>query len=87
MKKISEEPIAPAINFLRNANGDSSMRFALIVGAIAIVSAFIIPAVFEGNSQFANLDHLNVDSVITGSTKKTKHYIIRKSILDINENR
>lgn len=69
--------------FMSNINGDTSMQFALIVGAVAVASALMVPLAIQGNSRLASLGHQNVDTITTGSIKQGKRYRIRKSILDI----
>ena len=74
--------VTAAATLMSNKSGDTSMRFALIVGAVAVVSALMVPVAMEGNSLLASFDRQNVDTIVTGSVKKPKRYHIRKSVLD-----
>jgi len=80
---IARHKVATAAAALMlNKSGDTSMRFALIVGAVSIVSALMVPVAMEGNSMLASFDRQNIDTIVTGSVKKPKRYLIRRSVLD-----
>jgi hypothetical protein len=81
-KNSNKNIVTKSIKFLSNTGGDTSMRFALIIGAVSIVSALMVPLAIEGNSRLLSFDRQNVDTIVTGSIKKPKRYHIRKSILD-----
>ncbi len=68
--------------FLSNINGDTSMQFALVVGAVSVAAALLVPLTFSGSSQLAFTDHQQIDRTVTGSIGPVKRYRIRKSILD-----
>ncbi len=68
--------------FLSNINGDTSMQFALVVGAVSVAAALLVPLTFSGSSRLVFTDHQQIDRTVTGSVGPVKRYRIRKSILD-----
>lgn len=58
------------------------MQFALVVGAVSVAAALLVPLAYKGNSQLALGDHQQIDRTITGSIGPVKRYRIRRSILD-----
>lgn len=64
------------------STSSTSVQFALIIGAIAIVTGLAVPFVYQQNAHRLAFDNSNIDRVVTGSIKKSKRYTIQKSILD-----
>lgn len=83
VKTITTSKIVTVIAALvLNKSGGTSMRFALVVAAVSIISALVIPMAMEESSLLASFERQNIDTIITGSVKKPKRYTIRKSVLD-----
>ncbi len=68
--------------FLANISGDTSMQFALVVGAVSVAAALLVPLTFSGSSRLVFTDHKQIDRTVTGSVGPVKRYRIRKSVLD-----
>ncbi|MCF6320900.1 MAG: hypothetical protein L3J32_03935 [Rhizobiaceae bacterium] len=72
-------------DLLRDVAGGSSVKFSLIISAVAIAVGLAVPIAIEGNSQILAFDRPDIDYMTTSSIKPVKRYNIRKSVLDNNQ--
>lgn len=69
--------------FTVDTHGGATMQTALLFGAVAMaLSVLVTPYLKSAADTYAENRALGIDRVITGSVKKTKHFTIRKSVLD-----
>lgn len=69
----------------KDSHGGATVQTALLFGAVALaLSVLIAPQLQGAVDTYAENKALGIDRVITGSLKpkKTKQYVIRKSVLD-----
>ncbi len=68
--------------FFTDNDGNSTVKTALLFGAVAVaISVLAAPALQNATKLYAENRAFGIDQVMTGSVKKPKRYIVRKSVL------
>ena len=82
-------PKAIKTDFIKDESGGTTMRIALLFGAVGIAfSVLATPFLQTASQQYAAAGGYGVDTVVTGSINSPKkRYTIRKSVLNPNEQR
>lgn len=71
--------------FFKDNNAGMTLRAAIFFGVGAVLlSVLAVPTLQTYSDQYAESRGYGIDHVMTGSIKKTKRYILHKSVLSKN---